>query len=237
MLFLLIGVLIPLVTTRGSQERLQGVTFDSRMKRIVYFGNSLFLWGLALLALFVWWINDRSWASLGLVWPPPRWDTISCIVAAIFGVLYIADSVFDLSANDKREEIKKDLSDSLGFLPVNWREYAQYSVLALSAGICEEIVFRGYFIRYLQLFFGENDYTYTLAILVAALIFALVHLYQGWEAVAKVAGMAVMFGFIFIRVESLFGLMLIHAGIDLVGGAVAWYVLSNKNQLDESNQP
>ncbi|MEO0874544.1 MAG: CPBP family intramembrane glutamic endopeptidase [Bacteroidota bacterium] len=73
-----------------------------------------------------------------------------------------------------------------------------------------------------------DDYTYTLAILVPALIFGFVHFYQGWQAVIKIGAMAIMFGYIFVQTNSLWLLMVIHALIDLIGGLIAWRLLSTR---------
>ena len=228
LLFVIIGVVIPLTAGRNSREQMKNLKFNSRLKQAVYFGNSLFLWALAGAALLVWWFNGRSWSDLGLVWPPPSWDQISIYIVVVFGLLYVIDTFTELMSGETQEETRQEMITELGFLPANAKEYSQFIVLALSAGICEEIVFRGYFLRYFQLLFGYDDPTYTVAILLSAIIFGLVHAYQGWRAMIKVTAMAVMFGFIFVRVESLFGLMVIHAVIDLLGGAVAWYLLRKK---------
>ncbi|MEM1217233.1 MAG: CPBP family intramembrane glutamic endopeptidase [Bacteroidota bacterium] len=78
--------------------------------------------------------------------------------------------------------------------------------------------------RYFQCLFGQDE-TATLAILAPSVIFGLVHLYQGWHAVVKITAMAVMFGFVFVHTQSLWLLMAVHALVDLIGGALGWWLV------------
>lgn len=227
--FLIVGILIPLRTVLGTQPQLSKLRFNTRMKIQLYWGNNIWLWFLALAAAGVWWFNGRSWELIGLTdsWIMPL--GISSIVLLIFIVLYVLETVGELSGQEQREMTTEHMRSELGFLPTTAYEYFHFIFLALTAGICEEFIFRGYFIRYFQCLIAD-DYTYTLAILLPALIFGFVHFYQGWQAVIKIGAMAIMFGYIFVQTESLWLLMVVHALIDLIGGLVAWRLLTARRQ-------
>lgn len=230
LLFLLVGVIIPLRTVLGTQPQLKLIQFDTRLKLQLYWGNNLWLWLLTGGVALVWWWNDRSWADLGLTWPPEMPQGLPLWVLAFFVGLYLADTFLEINNQAQLDEAREQMKRDLGFLPQTAYEYLHYISLALTAGFCEEFIFRGYFIRYFQLLLGEGESTFTLAILIPAVIFAVVHFYQGWQAVVKIGGMAVMFGFIFVHTGSLWLLMIIHAGVDLLGGAIAWQLLAKHSE-------
>lgn len=227
LLFILIGIVIPMKAVFGAQPQIAKINFNTKMKIQLYWGNNAYLWGITALAAAVWWGNDRPWYLIGLDWPfliPKGWPLITLL---LFVVVYVWDTVSEVSPILSGEEDFEKEDNALGFLPQTAKEYFHYIFLALTAGICEEFIFRGYFIRYFQTLLG-TEHTYTLAILLPALIFGFVHFYQGWEAVVKITAMAIMFGFIFVHTESLWVLIFVHAAVDLIGGAIAWRLLREK---------
>jgi len=227
LVFIIIGIIIPLNAVLGTQPQLAGMKFNTRMKIQLYWGNNAYLWVLTLVIAAVWWGNGRAWYLIGIDWPfmwPSGWPLLAM---ALFVLLYIGDTVSEIIPIANGEKSIEDTGESLGFLPQTAYEYFHYIFLALTAGICEEFIFRGYFIRYFQVMFSD-EYSNTLAILIPAAIFGFVHLYQGWRAVVKITAMAIMFGFVFVHTESLWLLIVIHAAVDLIGGAIAWRLLGRE---------
>ncbi|MEM1217234.1 MAG: hypothetical protein AAGJ82_16175, partial [Bacteroidota bacterium] len=90
-----------------------------------------------------WWWNDRPWSMIGLEWPWlwPKGGPL--LVMVLFAALYVWDTLRDLNAHPDRASAAEELQSSIGFLPVNGREYFHFIFLALTAGICEEFIFRG----------------------------------------------------------------------------------------------
>ena len=106
-------------------------------------------------------------------------------------------------------------------MPVSRAELAPYALLAVSAGVCEEVLFRGHLIRYVQAMVEGVSLAPVIAVGLPALVFALVHLYQGWRAVAKIGFGSAVLGAIFLLSGSLWVCMALHIAIDLVGGVLA----------------
>lgn len=229
--FIIVGILIPLRTVLGTQPQLAKLRFNTRMKIQLYWGNNVWLWLLAGAAAGVWWWNDRPWELIGLTldWGKAAGGMATLALLVFMGV-YIAETIIELLNQQQRDVTAAQMRSELGFLPQTAYEYFHFIFLALTAGICEEFIFRGYFIRYFQCLLVD-DYTYTLAILLPALIFGFVHFYQGWQAVIKIGAMAIMFGYIFVQTESLWVLMIVHALIDLIGGLIAWRLLASRRRM------
>jgi membrane protease YdiL (CAAX protease family) len=88
--------------------------------------------------------------------------------------------------------------------------------VSLSAGIVEEIIYRGYLQRLLIRCLDNV----LLAIWIQAVVFALAHLYQGTGAVFTIAGQSVLTGYLAYRLKNLRLVIVAHCTLDLLAGVV-----------------
>jgi len=100
-----------------------------------------------------------------------------------------------------------------GLLPKGNLESFVWIPLALSAGFCEELVFRGYLQRQFQAVTGSVG----LAVLFQAIVFGVGHLYEGVAPVALIALYGVLFGLLSAWRKSLRPGMIAHAWSDIFG--------------------
>lgn len=226
LLMFLLGVVLPLRSLQSARRGdLQQMTFNAATKRIMYYGNGGVLWILAIVALVVWWLSDRPLMALGLGWGELPYPFVAWAILIGFTALYSMDLFLELGTHRRRESTRKEMRKDLAFLPTSGSEFAHYLFLAFSAGICEEIVFRGYFIRYFQWLFGSEDMiAIAMTLVVPGFIFGVSHFYQGRQAVIKIVSMAIMFGAFFLVTGSIWPLMILHALVDVLGGVISWYV-------------
>jgi len=99
------------------------------------------------------------------------------------------------------------------FFPATRSERRWWVFVCITAGICEELLFRGFLLHYLHTFpFGLN---LTVALLLAAAIFGLSHLYIGVSGFVSSALLGFLFGLLFILTGSLLLPMILHAAFDL----------------------
>jgi CAAX protease family protein len=87
-------------------------------------------------------------------------------------------------------------------------------LLSVSAGICEEIVFRGY----LQQQFRAATRSLAVAVILQGLAFGLVHAYQGWKQVIVIAPLGILYGALVAWRRNLRASMIAHAWCDLFEG-------------------
>jgi membrane protease YdiL (CAAX protease family) len=80
----------------------------------------------------------------------------------------------------------------LALAPHTPLEFVFWFALSLSAGICEELIFRGYLLQQLTALTGRP----IVSIIVAALLFGAVHLYEGVASMLPLAALALVFGFV-----------------------------------------
>ena len=98
-------------------------------------------------------------------------------------------------------------------LPQHALETAAWILVALSAGFCEELVFRGYFQRQFHAFTGNLP----AAIALQAFVFGIAHFYEGTWVVAKIVLYGALFGVLAVWRRSLRPGMIAHAWSDLYG--------------------
>jgi membrane protease YdiL (CAAX protease family) len=99
-------------------------------------------------------------------------------------------------------------------LPQRAVEILVWVGVSISAGICEELVFRGY----LQRQFQAYTHSRWIALLLQAMLFGISHGYQGIEACVKIAVFGVLYGLVALWRKSLRPGMLAHAGSDILSG-------------------
>jgi membrane protease YdiL (CAAX protease family) len=100
-----------------------------------------------------------------------------------------------------------------GLLPKGNLESLVWVPLALSAGFCEELVFRGYLQRQFQAVTSSAG----LAVVFQAIVFGVGHLYQGLAPVALITLYGVLYGLLAAWRKSLRPGMIAHAWSDIFG--------------------
>jgi uncharacterized protein len=100
------------------------------------------------------------------------------------------------------------------FLPQRGVEILLWVGVSISAGICEEVVFRGYFQRQFEVFTRSK----WIALFSQAALFGISHGYQGVEACVKIAIFGALYGLLVLWCGSLRPGMIAHSGSDILSG-------------------
>lgn len=99
-------------------------------------------------------------------------------------------------------------------LPRSASERAVFVLLALSAGIGEEFVFRSFLIPALAAASGSEWF----AAVLSAGVFGMLHTYQGTTGVARAAALGLMLAVPFLLTGSVLPSIIAHAALDLLAG-------------------
>jgi uncharacterized protein len=108
--------------------------------------------------------------------------------------------------------LRKWLPDFGAFIPTTGRERWLFAAVALSAGICEEIVYRGWLLFALN---REFALTGSVALLGAAFLFGLAHSYQGPLGVLSASLAGVLMCILYVGTGTLLVPIVLHILIDL----------------------
>lgn len=99
-------------------------------------------------------------------------------------------------------------------LPSTGAERLTWVLVAVSAGFCEEVVYRGYLQTQLAAFTGKR----ILGVALQAALFGLAHLEQGPAAALRAAVYGLLLGMLASFRRGLFPSIACHIGIDLASG-------------------
>lgn len=112
-------------------------------------------------------------------------------------------------------ELLRKLASRL--LPVSLVEYLPYSALAITAGVCEEFVYRGFAIAA----FSKAGLPVWLVVILSSVLFGLAHAYQGRAGIVSTGVFGILLAVGRLGFGSLVPVMMWHAGLDLAAGAAA----------------
>ena len=209
-------IALPLYAARQRTKGSSLINFNSDQKKRIYISGSLSLFVMGVIVVSVWLVFNRPLAELGLT--QPRNFQSWWWLAIIFVLVYLLDTVVTLSSKKGVNETVENWKKRTPFLPTRNSELPEYFLLCFSAGVFEEIVYRGYLINYCWYLFEGSNYQQMIAVLLPALAFSIAHFYQGAKAVLKIFFLAVFFGYLFIYSGSLLIVMILHFLVDAVGG-------------------
>jgi membrane protease YdiL (CAAX protease family) len=100
-----------------------------------------------------------------------------------------------------------------GLLPQGTLESVVWIPVALSAGFCEQLAFRGYLQKQFQAITGSAG----LAVLIQAIVFGVGHLYEGVGPVGRITLFGILLGLLAVWRKSLRPGMITHAWSDIFG--------------------
>lgn len=109
------------------------------------------------------------------------------------------------------EKNPKSVESTL-IVPRSKKEKIACSFVALTAGICEEIIFRGFLFFLLQTVFPDLHIVFV--VLIAMAIFGVGHIYQGVGGMVKTAFIGGVFGCLYLATGSLILPIVFHFVID-----------------------
>ena len=192
--------------------------------RIAAYARTIVSWWLiAATMLFVWGHFGRPFAMLGLRIPfDARW--IAGAVLCVLMLAYIngqARAVKRLSP-ERIERVRASLGRTAAILPRTVAEYRWFLALAVTAGTCEELLYRGYFIATMSPWI-----TLPGALVAGAVVFGIGHAYQGARGIAKTGLVGLIFGIVYVATGSLLWPILLHVLLDIQGGTLAYRVLAS----------
>lgn len=137
--------------------------------------------------LELWAFRGRPWAAL-LLGPstPLRLGITFALAALILGPIIVQRRALFARPN-WTELVRRWFGRVDPFLPRTTGEYRGMILVALTAGVCEEILFRSYVTWYFLAFWPEARIGLVFAVIISALLFGFAHIYVGVRQVGVTA--------------------------------------------------
>lgn len=179
-------------------------------------------WIPTLALLILWAALRRPWSALRLTGDQPLRLSLGFAYVLVLIVLLVFQRRALLSRADRRDRVRKALAYGEALMPHTEPERRLFWAVSVTAGICEEIFFRGFLTWYFLAWTGP-----IVAVILASLLFGAGHVYLGIAQVPKTA----MIGLILALVVSLTGYLwpaiLLHAAVDWNSGELGFRILRN----------
>jgi membrane protease YdiL (CAAX protease family) len=211
--FVLIGVL-PLVARWTYPRNAEKMRADPETRLSSYRWTVMQQWAFVAVVLGVWFAYDRDWAAIGLVVPSGIQTYVGiAITVAVVIALRVQLAQVRRGGEASRAALRAQLGSTDALMPRNAREMRWFGAMSVTAGVCEEVLFRGFLIAYLATLVGTWP-----AVVAAAAVFGFAHLYQGGANALKGAVFALLAGILYLGCGSLLWPMIAHAAIDITGG-------------------
>jgi membrane protease YdiL (CAAX protease family) len=186
---------------------------NPRRKALSYQRLVVVLWICAIAA----WIMLRS--GVLFVWPVVHQSFWQKVPPSFVWGLLLAWIVVNLvrafqrRGTKLRETTVAALKRLDFFLPATREERSWFAVVSVTAGICEEVLYRGFLIRYFS--DGSWHLSVTLALLISSVFFGLAHGYQGLSGIITTGCFGAFMAIVFFITGSLGLPMILHAFLDL----------------------
>jgi membrane protease YdiL (CAAX protease family) len=164
-------------------------------------------------AAFVGLLALLAHSRLAALWPPGAEPAVAAQVPGIAVALVLVTAVYRFGGAGARRALAVQLRPVAALLPRTPAERRAFAGLAVTAGICEELLYRGFGLAALRWVAPGAGHAELIGLTAAA--FGLAHLYQGAAGLALTALAGAYFAWIAIATGSLVPVMVLHALLDL----------------------
>lgn len=199
----------------------------NKKARTKYYINSIIgLWVPTIFILLLVVFTDLTFTNIGLTIPTINTEvfgptiTYSAFGVALlylFGILYyLIGYRYSIKIKNKLLQAKEKEWEKAEFseiLPTTKKEKKLWNYVSITAGVTEEIIYRGFLIFALAFLF--SNFSIWLVIILASLLFGLAHTYQGLiTGVLRTTIFGIIFSILYIGLGSILPLIVFHFLID-----------------------
>ena len=180
-------------------------------------------------------MDSPFWAKFSLIFLPKPCAKSACCFSKSIGLIPVAEGkqwiaigvgIFVMLAQviyvatvlrntDKLTEIKEHIGELSNLAPQTPAEIRLFDMVSITAGVCEEILYRGLLLATLVSLVGTWP-----AVAITSLIFGLGHAYQGISGIVKTGLVGLVLAWLTVSSGSLFIAIVLHTIIDLTSGRI-----------------
>lgn len=200
----------PFAGRRRYRRLIERLGHDPSARLDHYRRGIAFEWaGAALVGLMALMAHSR----LRSLWPPGEHPGVTAQIPLLAVAILAVTAVYRFGGATIRRALAVQLRPVAALLPHTPLERRWFAVLAVTAGICEELLYRGFGLAALR--WALPDIHTTALIAVSGAAFGLAHLYQGRLGVTLTGVLGAYLAWITIAAGSLVPVMILHALLDL----------------------
>lgn len=194
---------------------------DTDLLPTSYWRTIIMLWAMVAGVLGIWALEGRGVETLGLTATHTDFGIWVWLAVGLMATLLVFQSYKAGTDEKVASTLMASLESEEGVndvMPRRENEYRLFNWVSITAGITEEILYRGFLIWFFAAWMPIWG-----AAAASIVVFTLAHLYQNSvTALTKVAGMAVVLTAVYLVSGSLWPAILLHAVVDLTSNAMFW---------------
>jgi hypothetical protein len=179
------------------------------------------LWALAACLVALWITARRPWGALLLGGSAPWRLALGWALAGAYVWLTLWQRRRVLARPGRLARLVNAFGGVRPMLPRTRGERSGFAALAITAGICEELLFRGFLLWYATVWTGPAG-----GFLISSMLFGVMHVYLGVEQVPRTAIAGIYFCVVAMTAGSLLPAMVCHVIADLVSGDLGYRALA-----------
>ncbi|MCP4201320.1 MAG: CPBP family intramembrane metalloprotease [bacterium] len=213
-----LAILLPLIAVVGYRRMVRRLAAGDEAVRLRTYSQTIVLeWVTVVILLAVWLGAGRGLPELGFGFDNGWRFWLGTGLALVATILLFIQAATVTSNPESLESVRRRMGHLEQLVPHTERELKTFRVLSVTAGICEEIVYRGYAIWAVAAFGGI-----WWALIGSTVLFSLGHLYQGPRSLASVSLVGLVMAGLFVLTGALWAPMILHAAIDLNSGRTTY---------------
>lgn len=223
-------VLVPVLARLDMRNLERDLAKDPENARSRSFARSILLqWTVAGALLILWGFTTLEPRGAFLV---PGWTGGEWLAVAAGWVVSLSMIVQTWALRNRERTLAK-IRDQLGSVarlaPRNRREQGWFDALSVTAGICEEFVYRGLLLGALAALIGLWP-----AVIGSTLLFGLAHAYQGVGGVVRTGAFGAVGALLTVFSGSIWVAVAVHAIVDLSQGRLVAMAVRSGEETRES---
>lgn len=215
-LVVVLVVLQPVLGRRRYQQLVSEISRDPGARLRHYVSGMLSSWAYVAVVAVIGGLSGRSATSIGLRLHGTEAgsDTQSAAWMAWAAVVLAASTVLIWRAGPRLlDRLRRQLRGFAQLVPRTMAERVAFAGVALTAGFCEEVLYRGFGIAYLR--WLDPGMSRPAIVWVIAAAFGLAHLYQGPRNVVATGLAGALLAWMTVSTGTLLPAIVVHCLIDL----------------------
>ena len=216
------AIVFPTAGFLGFRRLLRRVDAGESVNRSqLYRNTSIGHWTLFLMCMALWTGEARPWPALGFALQLDLKFALAAILTVLgIAVLLMQSRQVKAATQEEINGIKERFGRLSIIMPRNGNELASFYGLSITAGIVEEILWRGFLIWYLGQFMPLWA-----AALFSSLSFGIAHAYQGLSHLPQVTAVGAALAGLYLLAGSIWLPIILHAAVDILQGRLAYAVI------------
>jgi membrane protease YdiL (CAAX protease family) len=205
--------------------------YKSSNKIIEYIKIVFFLWVPTTFLIYLFCTNNLSVASFNYI-IDASWQNILSFSVILIAVIYLVILSRTIKVNEQlKAEIAEKFQPFLNLMPVTKSQMLFFTLLvSVSAGICEELIFRAYLYNLLDSHIGIAG-----AIFFSSIAFGFWHIYLGLKEVLRTSIMGAILCGVYIFTGNIVIPIILHIFIDVYSGLICYFSMQKSGYASQES--